>query len=180
MELITKKTKEIIIRLSNESDIKTILTFHHTHALGAKPKYLQSTLENSVGISLVAYTGKQLLGHILVVPLSSQTNVSKEEAALICGTWALNPTISELLIREAMMYSWESGFHVLFSLENNSLLQKKGFQPAGKDYFAINIDKYNVTGVELSWKGLSLINKDLVLPKAYLPSIHPLNQFLNN
>ena len=55
MELISKKTKAIIVRRSNEMDLKNILEFHQNQIMLSLPKYLQGVLESSVGISLVAY-----------------------------------------------------------------------------------------------------------------------------
>lgn len=180
MELISKKTKEIILRRSNENDLNKIFEFHQKKMQPNKPKYLQNALESAVGISIVAYKEAALLGHILVVPLSSQSNIGIEEASIICGIWTNEANVAELLVREAMMCSWEAGFHALFCFENYPDLTKIGFQPADKRNFAFNLDKYDVMGIELSWDGFEIISKDLVLPKAYLPSIQQLNHFSNN
>ena len=106
--------------------------------------------------------------------------MTAEEAALICGIWTLETDVAEILVREAMMCAWEVGYHALFSFENHPRLIKVGFQPAKKEYFSINLDKYKVSGIELSWNGFEIINKDLILPKTYLPSVHHLNHFSNN
>ena len=112
--------------------------------------------------------------------MTSQLNMGKEDAAMICGIWTLEADIAELLVREVMMCAWEIGFHVLFSFENHLRLKKIGFHTVEKKYFASNLDKYDVKGIELSWNGFEIINKDLVLPKAFFPSINQLNHYSNN
>ncbi len=180
MELISKETSKIIVHRSQESDFKNIYEFHYNHGQIPMPGYLQNVLECCIGISLVAYEGKKLLGHILVMPLSSQQNIDMEEAAVIAGIWADEANVAEMLVREAMMSAWESGFHALFSLENYPRIRKVGFKPVNTGYFASNLNLQEIWGVELSWDGLNIIRKGLTLPKVYLSQANKWKYFFNN
>jgi predicted N-acetyltransferase YhbS len=180
MEVVSKKTSEFIVRRSQESDFKNIYEFHFNHGQIPLPGYLQNVLECFVGISLVAYEEEKLLGHILVMPLSSQQNIEVEEAAVIAGIWTDEANVAEILVREAMMCAWESGFHALFSLENYPRIRKAGFKSVDRNYFASNIDLQGVWGVELSWDGLNIIRKGLTLPKVYLSQANKWKHFFNN
>jgi len=180
MELISNKISKIAIRRSQKEDLKNILEFHRNQIPFAQPRYLQNALESFSGISLIAYEEDRLLGHTFLIPLSSQRNLNVVESALVCGVWTLDMDVAELLIKEAIMSAWESGFHAVFSFENHLKLKKAGFAPVRKDFFSIGLSNYDAIGMELSWNGFKIITKDLILPRVYLPSVDKLNHFSNN
>lgn len=180
MELISKKTEQIVVRRTQKEDFQKIHEFHKNRVLCPLPSYFKNALESSSAISLIAYVGTHLAGHVLVLPLSSQQNIEKKEAAAICGVWAQEKAIEEILLRETMMSSWEEGFDVLFAFEKYKSLEMVGFQLAERSYFAMDVKQYTVLGVELSWNGFDKINKDLTLPKIYLPLIDRLKTISKN
>lgn len=180
MELTRKKTGKIVVCRTCKKDIESILHFHQKHFTFSQPAHLKNTLEGLSGLSLVAYKDDRLVGHILLIPLTSQRNIALEEAILIIGLWTLSDEVSEQLLREAMMSAWESGFHAVFSLENHHGLKKAGFELVKKDFFAIDLSKYSIYGMELSWNGFNIIPEDLTIPKTYLPPIKNVNDFSIN
>jgi len=187
MELTRKKTGKIVVCRTCKKDIESILHFHQKHFAFSLPAHLKNTLEGLSGLSLAAYKDNKLIGHILLIPLTSQRNIALEEAILLTGLWSLSDEVSEQLLREAMMSlreammsAWESGFHAVFSLENHHGLKKAGFELVKKDFFAIDLSKYSIYGMELSWNGFNIIPEDLTIPKTYLPPIKNVNDFSTN
>ena len=171
MELLDRNAQQVTVRRAQEKDVENIYRFHKKKFFTEMPDYLINSLENFSGISLVAYNNDVLIGHILIIPLSSQQFLFVEEAALICGVWTNTEDTTELLIREAMMCAWETGYHVIFSFNSFQGLKKAGFVPIKEGaFFALNIKNCQVFGAELSWNGFEIINKDLVMPKVYLPT----------
>lgn len=180
MELISNKKGKLIIRRAEYGDIKNILDFQQKHFNFSQPAHLKNSLESLSGISLVTYQDNKVMGHLLLIPLTSKRNIGLEEAILISGIWLLTEEAREVLLREAMMCAWESGFHAVFSFEAYDGLQEVGFGPIKKDFFAIDISNYAIYGMELSWNGFNLIHKDLTIPKTYLPPIKKMNDFSKN
>jgi hypothetical protein len=180
MEVSKKITERIIVRRSNEEDCKNILDFHRKQIRISQPAYLKRSLESQSGLSIVAYQSDKVVGHILLLPLTSQRDATLEEAAILEGIWCIDKEILDLLIKEAIMCAWEYGFHAIFSFENNIQLKKTGFVKTKKDFFAMNVSGYTILGMELSWNGFKKIPHDLTIPVAFLPPINKLNQFSKN
>ena len=83
MELISKKTEQIVVRRTQKEDFQKIHEFHKNRVLCPLPSYFKNALESSSAISLIAYVGTHLAGHVLVLPLSSQQNIEKKEALIV-------------------------------------------------------------------------------------------------
>lgn len=180
MVIISKKIGQIIIRRTEDDDCKEILDFHNNYFTFSQPTYLKNTLESHSGLSIVGYQNKKVEGHILLFPLTSRRNIGAENAALITGIWCKNEELTHLLIKEAIMCAWESGFDAIFCLENNKNLLRHGFELIENNFFAIDTSEYATYGMELSWNGFQLIPDDLTIPKAFLPPIDKLDHFSKN
>lgn len=180
MSIIKSKSDILKIKRTTYKDISGIIYFHKKSKLFETPKYLNDVLTGETGISLVAYQNNEVVGHLLILPMFSGIALGSAEAAIICGIWSNKGDITKKLIKEATMTSWESGYHVLFSLEKNESLTKIGFKPISKDFFSFDTSKFYPMAMELSWEGCSMISKKQFLPGTFLPSENFSNQFSKN
>lgn len=180
MSIVENKSKILKIKRSTQKDISNIIDFHKRNIQFEMPQYLNNTLLGNTGISLVAYQKDIVLGHLLILPLFSVGNSNLEEAAIICGIWTNNNDITKKLIKEANMTAWESGYHVLFSLERNKTLKEAGFKPISQNYFSFDTSKFCPMAMELSWNGYAKISKRQCLPSIFIPQKSLTSQFSKN
>lgn len=96
-----------------------------------------------------------ILAWLSIIPLLSEF----KQAVLLKGYWP-DSEMAKALLKDAVKFSWESGYHVAFLDENIKVAFDIGFEMV--DQFEIaGLNNDNIYGMELSWDGYKKISKNL-------------------
>lgn len=115
-------------------------------------------------ILIESYTEAELTGHLLILPLFSKSRSNKKQGVLMANIDYKSKEEAGLLIREALMCSWELGYHVAFALYQSNLFTENGFNKVPKTQFPAYHFEVPLLYSELSWEGMKQISADLIFP----------------
>jgi len=116
-------------------------------------------------ILIESYRNTHLSGHIVIKPLDSVSNPSDKQAGFLTDLFYSSPEEGKLLIKEALMRSWELGYRVAFTSIGDSIYLKSGFRKIARKFTHSFNTNLPLLYSELVWNGIKLISDDLIFPK---------------
>jgi len=112
--------------------------------------------------------GNKQTNSLLLISLLSKSKTSSKPAVIFTEPICSDDDFAKLLIREALMISWEIGYDVAFANSTNKIFLASGFKESEK-IFALYNYELPLLCAELSWNGIEKIQEDLVFPLSFNP-----------
>ena len=132
-----------------------------------EPVHEITVSQNSRIIIIKRYEGTMINGHAILIPVISKSQAEMKQAVYFAAIAYNNHETARLLIKEALMFSWETGYLTAFAPDNDRAFSDCGFERCHRHVFSGDESHANLLYSNLSWDGINTIADDLIFPESF-------------